>query len=490
MAQKIAQSMTTGWNPVTKKTFNFIAGVDGNFKEALKAASDAAASGKRFYLFFPDGEYDIGTLTGNDNQMSTVTTSNISFIGQSTDNTVIFNKSIQEGISITATLCFNNADNLYLQDITILNKAAYGNPSTYSTTSRHVAVMEQGDDIIYKNVRLLSTQDTYYTKGTRTYWENGEIHGTTDFICGNGDIFFHECLLYINKDSYITAPATSTPWGYVFMNCIIDGTVDSYKLGRSWNGSPKCVYINTTMKKQPTAIGWGDPMNVVPSRFAEYNSKTASGSAVNLAGRRTTYSAKGTTVTLQPVLTSEQAAQYTIENVMGSLRPDLLTRQLGAPVVRLEGAVLEWDDNDSALCWMVFKNEKFYRCITDNTCEIPDEEPEAAYTVRAANAMGGLGPASEAVYGTVTALSAIRKRSDRDFFIRHDNVGKRLYIEHMSEVDLKIDIVDLKGKKVLSGKYNAGSGVIIVNTYGIKSGMYLLKTDTGGFCAISQLQIW
>jgi pectin methylesterase-like acyl-CoA thioesterase len=285
--------------------------------------------------------------------------------------------------------------------------------------------MEQGNDIIYKNVKLLSTQDTYYTKGKRTYWgKTGRFTEQPILSGGDGDIFFNECLLYINKDSYIAAPATSTSWGYVFMNCTIDGTVNSYKLGRSWNNSPKCVYINTTMKKQPTAAGWGDPMNVVPSIFAEYNSRTAAGSTVNLGSRRTTYSKNGTSVTLQPVLTAEQAAQYTIENVMGSLKPNLLTRQVGAPVVRLEGTTLEWDDNDSVLCWMVFRNGKFYKCIIDNFCEIPDEEPEAAYTVRAANAMGGLGPASEEVDGRVTAPVVIRDKFDRHFSVCYNSAQK------------------------------------------------------------------
>lgn len=88
---------------VTKKKFDFVVGVDGNFKAAVTAATNAASSGNRFYLFFPDGEYNIGTLTGDENQKTTFSTSNVSFIGQSTDKTIIFNKSINEGIGITAT---------------------------------------------------------------------------------------------------------------------------------------------------------------------------------------------------------------------------------------------------------------------------------------------------------------------------------------------------------------------------------------------------
>jgi len=388
---------------VTKKPFDFVIGVNGNFKDAIAAA--AASSTERFYLFFPDGEYNIGTLTGNSNQMTTFSVSNVSFIGQSADKTVIFNKSIDEGISITSTLYFNKANNLYLQDLTILNKANWNQPSTYSQTGRHVAVMEQGNKIIYKNVKLLSTQDTYYTKGTRTYWESGEIHGTTDFICGGGDIFFNEVLLYINKVSYITAPATSTDWGYVFMNCTIDGSVDSYQLGRPWNNSPKSVFINTTMKKLPTSAAWGDPMNVVPSLFAEYNSKTASGALVDLSGRRTTYTKNGTTVRLNPVLSASEAAKYTVENVLGgsdNWRPAKLTEQVKAPVVTLDGSTLKWNDDENAMCWVVFKNDAFYKCVTAAQCDI---DSKAKYTVRAANSMGGLGASSNTINASVTLCS-------------------------------------------------------------------------------------
>ncbi|NLD46992.1 MAG: hypothetical protein GX660_07310 [Clostridiaceae bacterium] len=103
-------TLTQALFAVTKRPFNFVIGVNGNFKEAMAAA--AASSAERFYLFFPDGEYDVGTLTGNSNQMTTFSVSNVSFIGQSADKTVIFNKSIDEGISITSTLHFNKANNL------------------------------------------------------------------------------------------------------------------------------------------------------------------------------------------------------------------------------------------------------------------------------------------------------------------------------------------------------------------------------------------
>jgi pectin methylesterase-like acyl-CoA thioesterase len=389
---------TFSGSAVTKKTFDFVLGVNGDFKAAVAAAG--SASGSRFYIFFPDGEYNIGTLsTADTNQMTTFTAANVSFVGQSADKTIIFNKSINEAISTTATLYFKNSDNLYMQDLTILNKANYGDPSTYSATGRHVAICEESDNVVYKNVKILSTQDSYYTKGTKTYWEDGEIHGTTDFICGKGDVFFSKCLIWTDKVSSITAPDGSVgSYGYVFSNCTIDGTVSGFTLGRAWKQSAKCVYINTTMKKLPSDEGWANPINtgITTVLLAEYNSKQADGTAVDVSKRKSSFSKDGTsTATCNPVLTASEAAKYTVDGVFGSWKPNLLTTQIAAPVASKSGLTLKWDDNTNALCWVVFKDGKYFKCVTTPSVEMTSGSGE--YTVRAANEMGGLGASSNAV---------------------------------------------------------------------------------------------
>ncbi|HEX3019439.1 MAG TPA: pectinesterase family protein [Chitinispirillaceae bacterium] len=481
---------------VTRKKFDFVLGVDGDFKAAMTVAGKAASSGSRFFLFFPKGEYNIGKLTGDSNGVTTFSTSNVSFIGENADSTIIFNQSVQEGISITSTLYFYKADNLYLQDLTILNKANYRNSADLSKTGRHVAVKEQGNKIIYKNVKLLSTQDTYYTCGTRTYWEDGEIHGTVDFICGQGDVFFNRCLLYLERDkSCIAAPATKSSWGYVFINCTIDGTGSNHLLGRSWDNQPKCVYINTTMKKLPTSAAWGEPMNVVPSLFAEYNSKTASGSSVDISGRRSNYTKNGTTVNLKPVLTSEQAAKYTVENVLkgsDNWQPDKLTQQVNAPVAFIEGKLLKWDDNDRVLCWVVFKDKKFYKCVTVNSCEISADKADAKYTVRAANEMGGLSPFSNTVSGAVTTVSAGSELSSKKSVLIYNSEKKLLFINNLSVGKMNIEILSLNGKSVLSKNCIAGSGECKVKTSldGLKSGIYLVRIESEGSAKIQCINIF
>ncbi len=389
---------------VSKQLFDFIVGVDGDFSDALDAAQAASSTGKRFYIFFPDGEYNIGEDTGDDNQMTTISLSNVSYVGESSDSVIVFNESTQESISSTATMNFTSSTTgIYMQDISLMNKMDYRNGEL---KGRAAALCDAGTKSIYKNVKLLSNQDTYYTKVGRSYLETCEIHGTVDFICGGGDIFFNECLLYLEERSgnCITAPATSSDWGYVFNNCTIDGFAindGSYRLGRPWSNEPKSIFINTTMNVLPTASAWGDPMNVVPAVFAEYNSTTASGSIIDLSTRRTTYTKDGYTVTLNPELTLAEAAQYIIENVVGqsdAWQPKLYTEQAEAPVISQTGNTLNWDDNDYVLCWGVFKNETFVEFVTTNSYDIPAVTVEGdEFTIRAANEMGGLGTSSNVV---------------------------------------------------------------------------------------------
>ena len=428
----------------TKKKFDFVVGVNGDFKAAMAAAAGGATSANRFVIFFPDGEYNIGGLTGNSNQMTAFATSNVSFIGQSEDKTVVYNKSQQEGISVTATLHFNKADDIYLQDLSIMNRANYGNAATYNETGRHVAVMEQGNRFVYKNVRLLSTQDTYYTKGTRTYWENGQIHGTTDFICGDGDVFFKGVLLYEMKKSAMIAPSTSTEWGYVFKDCIIDGDVSEYNLGRSWDHA-RAVFLNTTMKKLPSAAAWGDPMNSNPVVFAEYKSVTSTGALVDLGKRRKSYALDGT-VTLNPVLSDAEAAEYTVANVLGggdNWQPQNLAKQMPAPVVGQIGSKLGWDDNPDALCWAVFKNGKYWANTAANSYDASAAATGDLLTVRAANAMGGLGPSSNAVKaGQVSGLAG------RDFRAGKKEVRRNtlLFPNGSATIPIGSEMRDAKGR--------------------------------------------
>jgi hypothetical protein len=127
-----------------------------------------------------------------------------------------------------------------------------------------------------------------------------------------------------------------------------------------------------------------------PKRFAEYNSMTASGSAVDLSGRKTTF---GDGHPNNPVLTAEEAAQYRdMNNMFGDWNPKLQTEQAPVPTnVKIDGTTLTWDDSNYVFCWAICKDGNVVGFATEPSYTISGE---GTWTVRAANEMGGLSEAS------------------------------------------------------------------------------------------------
>lgn len=380
----------------------------------LRAALNKATGNARFRIFLHNGTYDFGTST------LTNVKGNVSLIGESTEGTILRNDPQAEGISVTAILC-TGGENIYMQDLTLMSTdyERPGNNGEGGSIGRCVVLQENASKAVYKNVNLLSHQDTYYTRATqRAYWEGGKIAGTVDYLCGGGDIFFNGVTLYNNARSNgdcITAPATSSKWGYVFSNCTIDGDKGQdgrYSLGRPWQSSPRAVYINTTMKILPTGAGWSD-MGAVPGLFAEYNSHTESGAMVDCSARKTSFTVDGVshTVKYNPVLTQAEAEQYTIDNVVGgsdNWQPQLLTEQAPTPtnVTLYKGDnTLKWDNNEYALLWAVCKNGKVVAFTTEPIYTVDDAT--ATWSVRAANEMGGLGEAATATVSEATGIENV-----------------------------------------------------------------------------------
>lgn len=398
-------AFTVSASAVEKKKIDFVVGVDGDFKAAVAAASKSGASASnRFVIFVPDGEYDITKLTGDSHGKSTVSASYLSIIGQSLEKTIIANTTDTEGISLTATIYFPKNNEMYMQDITLQNKGTYNS----GNAARQVALQQnEGDKFIYKNVRLLSGQDTYYTKKGRTYWEGGEIDGTVDFICGGGDVFFEGTKLVMTRNGgYITASQNPGDWGYVFNNATITVSNNSFNgtfyLGRSW-GHAKTVFLNTKMIAQPKGEGWGPDMNSAPQVFGEYNSKDGNGNAVNTSQRKTYFNGGkdgSTATTLKTVWNASDAAKYTLQNVLkgsDNWDPTKLTAQVSAPKIAQEGAEITWADDNNARAWVIFVNGKYKANVITPSFSLEGVAVGSKITVRAANSMGGLGAYSNEV---------------------------------------------------------------------------------------------
>ncbi|MBQ9642257.1 MAG: hypothetical protein IJV06_11970 [Bacteroidaceae bacterium] len=311
--------------------------------EALDKANvqNADSASKRLYVFIPDGVYDLG-----EQALTPILGHNIALIGQSMEGTIILNapKTENEGIGKTATL-LNRGFGTYVQDLTLQNALDYYNSGA---AGRAVCWQDKGNYTIFKRVRMLSYQDTYYSHSEECYhyFEDSEIHGTVDFICGAGDVYFNRCLIVTEKrnpdghgSDVIVAPRTSTTqWGYVFDHCTIRNDVSTYHLARGWHTNPRCVWLNTTLetpeKLLPTRFD-DRGMRTVNSYFKEYNTRDLQGQIISPKTNVLTLVCNDDRNTVETIMTDEEARQYTPKNVFPKWRPEKQTRTLEKKSTRL-----------------------------------------------------------------------------------------------------------------------------------------------------------
>lgn len=384
-----------------------------NFLTTLEIANASSSSDKRTYVFVPDGTYDLGNAV-----LTPISGNNISVIGQSMDNTIIVNEAEEEGIGVSATFLITG-ENTYLQDLTLKNAYDYYKPGF---AGRAVVIQDKGKHTVCKNVRMLSYQDTYYSNSNSNfYFETSDIHGTVDFICGEGDVFFNNCTLTVeprNADGSgectLTAPSTNTSdgnkFGYVFSGCIIDSKAQKFNYGRAWNNTPRCAYINTTLL-QPERLNenrWTlGGMNVPADRFVEYNTMDQSGNVISPVSLVCTFTKDSKSNTYETILTAEQAEGYSLETISKSWNwyPATYTAQKSMDLLKADGNELTWNAVEGALAYAVFRNGEFVGMTTSASYDIT-EGNASEYSVRAANEYGGFGPGSTTTTGISDSVVA------------------------------------------------------------------------------------
>lgn len=391
------------------------AGDAKGFISALEIVNgaNAAADAPRSYIFLPNSTYDLGAAC-----LTTISGNNISIIGESMDKTIIVNKPEAEGIGNTATL-YNTSTGLYMQDLTLKDAYPFN-----GSTGRAVCLQDKGTRTICKNVKMLSYQDTYYSNNNsgQYYFENSEIHGIVDFICGGGDAFFNKCNLVLEpgKGSYITASYTDgSNYGYVFDGCKVIGTEkDNFTFGRSWGGQARCAFLNTILDqnaaKNIAATRWTtDGMNVVAKNLYEYNTLDENGSMISPAENNVHFTLKkdgkiAEEYEYNTIMTADAAANYTLDKVFTDWQPAELAAQLPAITAQVVDGKLTWTGD--AKMYIVEKNGEFFALTSVKSIAVDDAK--VSYAVRAANEMGGFGVASSAstgIQGIAAEASEIAK---------------------------------------------------------------------------------
>lgn len=367
------------------------------------SAYNSTRDAERAYLYVPDGTYDL-----RETVLTNISGHNISIIGQSRDGVLIKNMPHKstEGIATTATL-MNTGTNLYLQDLTIQNALDYyGALGDGLVGGRAVAFWDKGLNTICKNVTLLSCQDTYYSNNLdgNYYWETSDIHGTVDFLCGEGTMYMNDCTLTVEMrnangkgECTLTAPAAKPDnrYGYVFYNCFIDNKAERYNLGRAWDGEPRAAYINTTVNDAKiSSTRWTtNGMNVAAKEFVEYNTRDLNGNVVSPSSNVLTFIKGDNVNTMETILTAEQAAEFTLDKVFTDWTPDQLAKQVDAPAASYANGEITWTAVPDAMAYAIFMDGQILSIIPGDLADLnmPIDDTAADYAICSLNSMGGLG---------------------------------------------------------------------------------------------------
>lgn len=416
-----------------------------SFLEVVDLANtlNSTKNTERLYIFLPKGTYDLG-----DTVETTISGHNISIIGESPDSTIIVTAPNydNEGLG-TADLLKNTSTNLYLQDLTLKNAFEY-----YESDSQGAAASfnDLGNYTIGKNVRMLSYEGTYYSMNNRlqSYWDECDFHGTTDFICGGGDIRIFNSTLSLEPrftngggTRMIVAPRTLTQFGYVFDNCkVVDLSEGkgAWSFGRTWSNQPIAVYLNTQLddNAENTLVDtrWTEEgrTNTDPEVFGEYNTMDING--VDITPETNTIKVKSS---FQTILNASMASAFTYEkmftdNAEKKWDPAKFTAQIGAPEdARYDNGVITWTAVDGAAIYALFMNNTFLTMTNETSYNVEVNPDLDRLSIRSANAMGGFGPKAH-VAGT-TGIQAVKRNADNDIIynlqgVRVKKPGKGIYI--------------------------------------------------------------
>ncbi len=267
---------------------------------------------------------------------------NISFVGESTDDTIItesyYARMIMPDGSKRGTFrsytFFIYADNFTASNLTFENAAGFGDEF-----GQAIAVYAEGDNITFRNCKILGHQDTLFTgplpmkekqpggftgptidgirRVVHQLYEDCYIAGEIDFIFGSATAYFKNCTLFaLNRNqeinAFYTAPSTyeGQAFGYVFESCTFTGNCPpkSVALSRPWRIHAKTVLLNCSYSDQIIDEGftdWNKPESHETVYYAEYNGH---GEGFK-PEKRAAYVHQ---------LNESEAALYTLENVMNS----------------------------------------------------------------------------------------------------------------------------------------------------------------------------
>lgn len=206
----------------------------------------------------------------------------ITLVGEDKDKTILtYNHHAGQRLANGDTInTWNSASFfIYANDFTAKN-ITFQNDAGF-TAGQAVAVFANGDRLKFTDCRFIGFQDVLFLSGpgSRQYFRDCYIEGTTDFIFGPSTAVFQRCLIHSKKKSHVTAASTprEVKYGFVFFDCTLTGepSLQGVSLGRPWTPYASVTYIRCNLGAHISAAGWDNwrnPANEKTARYAEFGS--------------------------------------------------------------------------------------------------------------------------------------------------------------------------------------------------------------------------
>jgi pectinesterase len=242
----------------------------------------------------------------------------VSLVGEDKNNTILTYDNhkgtvLPNGDTVntwTSASFFIYANDFRAENLTFENNAGFN-------AGQAVAVFAHGDRLAFYNCRFLGFQDVLFCSGpgSKQYYKDCYIEGTTDFIFGPATAVFQSCSIHSKKKSHVTAASTprELKYGFVFFDCKLtgDSTLTGVTLGRPWTPYASVTYLRCEIGSHIAGEGWNNwrnPANEQTARYAEYKSTGPGGKP----DKRVSWARQ---------LSDEEATSYTLKNIFGGWEP-------------------------------------------------------------------------------------------------------------------------------------------------------------------------
>ncbi|ESW17001.1 hypothetical protein PHAVU_007G201900, partial [Phaseolus vulgaris] len=179
--------------------------------------------------------------------------------------TITFDDHVAPNSSSTFT---SFSDNFVASDITFQN--SYGLQILEDLRNHKIsfdgiraptlAARISGDKSAFFNCGFVGFQDTLWDELGRHYFQGCMIEGAVDFIFGDGQSYYRDCVLNVTALGSITAQARkldSEPTGFVFAGGSVIGSGTSNSLlGRGYRPCSRVIFYKTNLGSVVRPAGW------------------------------------------------------------------------------------------------------------------------------------------------------------------------------------------------------------------------------------------